>query len=103
MAVFGPSTPPAAQPPSRSLRRLTSQRGKSSAGRATPNCSGDDTFRVEETAYQDGKEIFQSLVRRHARTGLLLDEAVKHGSLDRDYHHYELTIDDWSGCQPRTR
>lgn len=57
---------------------------------------GDGSFRVEEINYQDGKEIFRSLVRRHAGTGLFVDEVVKYGTLDTDYHHYELLLNNWS-------
>lgn len=57
---------------------------------------GDGSFRVEEINYQDGKEVFRSVVRRHAGTGLFMDEAVKHGALDIDYHHYELLLNNWS-------
>lgn len=57
---------------------------------------GDGSFRVEEFNYQDGKEIFRSVVRRHAGTGMFVEEVVKHGKLDTDYHHYELLLGNWS-------
>lgn len=57
---------------------------------------GDGSFRVEEINYRDGKEVFHSLVRRHAGSGLIVEENVKDGALDVDYHHYELLLHNWS-------
>lgn len=61
---------------------------------------GDGTFRVQEADYRDGRETFRSVSRRHAGTGLILDESVQNGVLERDYHHYELMLDNWSRCEP---
>jgi hypothetical protein len=61
----------------------------------------DGTFRVQEIDYQDDHEVFKSVARRNSGTGLLIGEEIKHGVLERDYHHYELTLDRWSGCEPK--
>ena len=58
--------------------------------------AGDGSFRVEEINYKNVQEIFRSVVRRYAGTGMFVDEIVKNGTLDTDYHHYELLLGNWS-------
>jgi hypothetical protein len=56
---------------------------------------GDGSFTGEELCYEADKVVCRSTFKRHAGTGLLLEETFVQGDLPRDYHHYELVLKGW--------
>jgi hypothetical protein len=57
---------------------------------------GDGSFMVEEVNYENREIRSRFSVRRHAGTGLLIEQKALEGLPDADYHHYELLVDTWT-------